>query len=179
MPVCIVLPCVTASTKTRLARAAPLSAVLSIRDTRTRLTHREFVIATGHHSGSRTAAPKSLILGPRREIRSRSVSSGEPLFWLSRTSVGWRLTRPHRSAHRPSYAFPAELRAVALIGPCRFAFSACSHTERGTGGHRFRTLPGRERIERVNTGTPSKLACLRARRWRIENQISIWLIHEA
>ncbi len=52
--------------------------MLTQRDTRTRLTQREFVIATGHHSRSRTTASKYLILGPAREIRSRSVSSGEP-----------------------------------------------------------------------------------------------------
>ena len=53
--------------------------VLSTRDTRTRLTQREFVIASGHHSSITNKSRKCLILGPPREFRSRSVSSGEPL----------------------------------------------------------------------------------------------------
>jgi hypothetical protein len=43
---------------------------------------------------------KCLILGPRREIRSRSVSSGEPLSSSSRTSPGRRLTQPLHAALR-------------------------------------------------------------------------------
>jgi hypothetical protein len=113
------------------------------------------------------------LIGPRvsgRQVLERrhelpgSITGGrvEPLLLLGRTSEGWRLTQPRRSAHRASCAFLAELRAIALIGPCRFAFSACSHTVWGTGGHggvspgwtaghRFRTLAGREERERVNT----------------------------
>src|SRR6266849_10157069 len=55
----------------RWFRSASFSVVLTRRITRTRLTLREFVIATGHHSRSRTIARKSLILGPGREVRSK------------------------------------------------------------------------------------------------------------
>jgi hypothetical protein len=44
---------------------------------------------------------KCLILGPAREIRSRSVSSGEPLFLVSRTSAWWRLTQSRRGLLAP------------------------------------------------------------------------------
>jgi hypothetical protein len=90
-------------------RPASFSVVLTRRDTRARLTHREFVIATGHHSRSRTIAPKSLILGPQREIRSKSVSNGEPLLSSSRTSPGWRLTHLGQLAG-------ARLRMKRLLG---------------------------------------------------------------
>ncbi len=140
-----------------------LSAVLTNCDTRTRLTQREFVIASGHHSRSRTTAPKSLILGPRREIRSKSVSNGEPLFSVSRTSTGWRLTQPRRHVPCSSGTFRAELRAVAPIRARLLPFSICSHTDRGTGGHPqcpavapedtdFELSRGEKGRERVNTG---------------------------
>src|SRR5258705_11787594 len=54
---------------------------------------------------------KCLILGPPREMRSRSVSSGEPLSLLGRTSGGWRLTRRRRGAPCPARTFLAEVRA--------------------------------------------------------------------
>ena len=56
---------------------------------------------------------KYLILGPAKENRSKSVSSGEPLLLLGRTSGGWRLTQPRRVASRALLRFWPELRALA------------------------------------------------------------------
>src|SRR6266852_2155048 len=65
--------------------------------TRTRLTQREFVIATGHHFRSRTTAPKCLILRPAREKRSQTVSNGEPLFCSVELRPAALNTAPHRT----------------------------------------------------------------------------------
>src|SRR5205085_187331 len=46
---------------------------------RTFTEHFPFVIATGHRRTLTNNEPKSLILGPLREPRSKSVSDGEPL----------------------------------------------------------------------------------------------------
>jgi hypothetical protein len=50
--------------------------------------HFPFVIALGHQSIHREQLSKSLILGPSREARSKSVSFGEPIFSPDRTSRG-------------------------------------------------------------------------------------------
>src|SRR5205814_314280 len=47
-------------------------------DTRTRLTQRECVIATGHHSRTRTRPPQWLSLGPEKENRPRTTASVDP-----------------------------------------------------------------------------------------------------
>jgi len=54
---------------------------------------------------------------------------------VGRTSGGWRLTQPRRGVPFATRTFCAEVRAVAPIRRCLVAFSACSHTDWGTGGH--------------------------------------------
>src|SRR5882762_1230859 len=66
---------------------------------------------------------KYLILGPAREILSKSVSSGEPLLLLSRTSARRRLTQRCRGLSRRAPFLPCAAeaggRAAAGAGPDR------------------------------------------------------------
>src|SRR5258705_7803733 len=96
--------------------------------------------------GSKPQSPfqQSLSAGPSAELvlkRAASMASFDRrsavLATLRRGLLirGWRLTQPRREAPSATRTFRAELRAVAPIRRCLVAFSACLHTERGTGGH--------------------------------------------
>src|SRR6267142_5590746 len=102
----------------------------------------------------------------RRHELPGSISGGrgEPFLLVSRTPARWRLTQASWSLRTASVHFSPEVRAIAPTRTGEPPFSACSHTNRGTGGHRFRTLAGREGGERVDTRrerTRSSVARLR------------------